>query len=183
MMIKSAFIYVKKFLYKLGNEFTAITGGWATTAWSGGSTWIAQAPTLTKESGDLKADLPGTYSTGKSGVIGISSLINLTDYTTLRVKLSYSFGGIDTPGAGRYQRLYLVVSDVTSGYWTSVPTVGDALILCLEHGTANAITATDVVYSLDITALNGNYRIYLGFAWAYQNAASWVKVTEVELVK
>ena len=36
-------------LYKLGNEYTAVTGGWQARAWTGnGSIWNAKAPGLTK---------------------------------------------------------------------------------------------------------------------------------------
>ncbi|HWQ98934.1 MAG TPA: hypothetical protein VN538_12700 [Clostridia bacterium] len=169
-------------LYRLGNEFTTITGGWVASAWSGNTAiWTGVAPGLTKEAAALKIDMTNTYSAGKSGVVGIANLVNLTNATTLRIKISYSLGGIDTPGSGRYQRLYLMVSDVTSGNWTS-GTVYDALSLLIEHGASSVATATDVVFTLPVDTLNGNYRVYLGLVWSYQNAASWVRISEVELV-
>ena len=169
-------------LYYYGNEFTDTTGGWISQAWSGNSTiWTAVAPTLTKEASALKVDMSATYASGQSGVVRITNVVDLTDVSTVRVKFSGSLGKIYNPGSGRYQRLYLFVSDVTSGNWTS-GTVYDALTFMLEHTASATYTFSDAVYSVDVSALTGSFRVCFGYVWAYQSEASWVRISEVELL-
>lgn len=169
-----------KWLYKLGNEFTDITGGWQARAWTGnGSIWSAVAPGLTKNASNMVASMPNTYSSGKSGVVEIINNVDLTGYNTLHLRLDFNLGGIDLNEDG-YSRFYLVTAPVRSGNWTS-SSVFSALLLC-ESQTANASrSATNQEYSLDISGVSGAQDIFIGCVWRQQLAASTLTIKEVQL--
>ena len=85
---------LKHWLYRLGNEYASLTGGWQARAWTGnGSIWTAKAPGLTKNAGSMTVSMTDKYSSGKSGVVEILNNVDLTPYATLRVKLNLAIGG------------------------------------------------------------------------------------------
>lgn len=174
---------LKRWLYRLGDEYTALTGGWQARAWSGnGSIWAHTAPGLTKNSGSMTASMPNAYSSGKSGVVEILNNIDLTPYTTLRVKLNLAIGGCYTAGSG-YQRIYLVcAADRTyTNSWTS-SAIYKALSLVYEHTASSAYNASNVEYTLDISGVNQAVDVFLGLVWVQQAAGSTIETLEVELV-
>jgi hypothetical protein len=110
---------LKHWLYRLGNEFTSLTGGWQSRAWTGNrSIWTAKAPGLNKNAGSMTVSMTDKYSSGKSGVVEILNNVDLTPYATLRVKLNLAIGGCGSEG---YQRIYLVCAAdrSASNNWTS----------------------------------------------------------------
>jgi len=171
-----------KWLYKLGNEFTDITGGWQARAWTGnGSIWSAVAPGLTKNASNMVASMPDKYTSGKSGVVEIINNVDLTGYNTLHLLLDFNLGGSGWDKDG-YSQFYLVTAPVRSGNWTS-SSVFSALLLC-ESQTANASrSATNREYSLDISGVAGAQDVFVGCAWAYQLNASTLTIKEVWLEK
>ena len=169
-------------LYKLGNEYTAVTGGWQARAWTGnGSIWNAKAPGLTKNAGSMTVSMPDKYVAGKSGVVEIINNVDLTNFTTLRVKVNYSLGGI-VSGSGGYQRIYLVcaANRSASNNWTS-SSIYKALSLVQTHTSTSTSTASNVTYTLDVSGVNEAVDVFFGLAWVQQNIASTIEVLEVEL--
>lgn len=171
----------RRWLYFLGNEFATITGGFSAYAWSGLSVWTDTAPGLTKNSTYMEVSMPNTYTSGKSGVVRTVSKVDLTNVSSIRIKMSYSLGGIYNPASDRYQRLYLFVTDVTTGKW-KYSSIYDALTLMLEHLGNTGLSGTDVEKTLNVSALSGSYYVCLGYAWAYQSGASTVQIKEMELI-
>lgn len=170
-------------LYLNGDEYTTITGGWVSQAWSGvAASWAATAPSLTKETATLLIYLTNVNTTAKSGVVGITDLVDLSAVSTIRVTLpSATFSAINTPGSGREQKMWLFVSDVTTGDWLGSG-VYDALSLVHSHTAGTTESLTNVSYTLDVSALTGSYRVYLGFEWAYQTGISTIRVSSVEMI-
>jgi len=174
---------LKHWLYRLGNEFTVLTGGWQARAWSGnGATWTAKAPGLTKNSGSMTVSMTDKYASGKSGVVEILNNVDLTPYSTLRVKINLAIGGCYTAGSG-YQRIYLVcAADRTAtNNWTS-STIYKAISQVFSHTSSGAYTASNVEYTLDISGVNQAVDVFFGLAWVQQAADSTFEVLEVELL-
>lgn len=174
----------KHWLYRLGNEFSAITGGWQARAWTGnGSIWNATAPGLTKNADNMVASMPNTYSAGKSGVVEILNNIDLTPYTTLRVKLNLAIGGCSAvAGADGYQRIYLVCAadrTYTNG-WTS-SAIYKAISQVFTHTSTSAFNASNAEYTLDVSGVNQAVDVFFGLVWKQQAAGSTVTILEVEL--
>lgn len=175
----------KHWLYRLGNEFSTITGGWQARAWSGnGSIWSHAAPGLTKNTGNMVASMPNAYSSGKSGVVEIINNVDLTPYTTLRVKINLAISGCSwESGADGYQRVYLVCAadrTYTNG-WTS-STIYKAISLAFNHTATSAYNASNIEYTLDVSGVNQAVDVFFGLVWKQQQAASTITILEVELI-
>jgi len=173
-----------KWLYKLGNEFTDITGGWQARAWTGnGAIYTATAPGLTKNADSMVATMPDEYKSGKSGVVEIINNVDLTPYTTLRVKVTLAIGGCSaTAGADGKQLIYLVCAAdrSASNDWTS-SAVYKAISLVFTHTSVSAFNASNVEYTLDVSGVNQAVDVFFGFVWKQQASSSTIGVTEVEL--
>lgn len=166
-------------LFKAGNEFTYKTGGWVAQGWSGNaSVWDNYSPGCTNTGSVLRSSMTNTYSSGKSGVVRTSNAIDLTNVSTIRVRMTYDFGNASTSDSG-YQRLYLFTSSDTSGNWTSDYT---ALSLKVDHDAAANLIATNVDYTLSVAGLTGLHYICVGYVWRYQAEASTSDIVEVELI-
>lgn len=173
----------KRWLYKLGNEFTAITGGWQARAWTGnGSIWTAKAPGLAKNAGSMTVSMTDKYASGKSGVVEIISDVDLTPYSTLRVKINLAIGGCYTAGSG-YQRIYLVcaANRSASNNWTS-SAIYKAISQVFTHTSSSAYNASNVEYTLDVSGVNQAVDVFFGLAWVQQAADSTFEILEVELL-
>ena len=178
--ISAVIMQIRQFLYKLGNEYPGITGGWAGQSWTGLVTlWDAALPTLTKESLLMSVFMPDTYSTGKSGVIRTNSQVDLTNISKIRLTINYALGRCSTSSSG-YQRIYLFVSSGTSGDWTS-GAVSAAILKCVDNDDT-AESATNAVYELDVSSLSGSYYVCTGYVWRYQTETSEVEILEVKLI-
>lgn len=175
----------KHWLYKLGNEFTALTGGWQARAWTGnGAIYTATAPGLTKNSGDMTASMPNTYSSGKSGVVEIINNVDLTPYTTLRVKVNLAIGGCSAAaGADGKQLIYLVcaANRSASNNWTS-SAIYKAISQVFTHTSISAYNASNVEFTMDISGVNEAVDVFFGLVWKQQAASSTMPILEVELI-
>lgn len=172
-------------LYLSGNEYTAITGGWVSQAWSGvNASWIAKDPTLPKQTTYMSTYMSDVNVSTRSGVVRTTNLVDLSAVNTIRITLSGTLAGKDVGGTA-YQEIYLFVANQTTGDWIS-PSVYDALALVKEHYPAslNAIeTLNSVSYTLDVSGVpDGNYYVCLGLAWAYQSGASTLRIEAVEMI-
>ena len=178
--VNAIIIQVRQFLYKLGNEYVGITGGWSSYSWTGSSgSWEAAAPTLNKESDLMSVFMPHTYSTGKSGVVRSNNRIDLTNVSKVRLTMNYALGRCSTESSG-YQRIYIFVSSETSGSWATTD-VAVARLLCVENSDS-AESAANAVYELDVSSLSGSYYVCTGYVWRYQIDTSEVEILEVKLI-
>lgn len=171
---------LKHWLYRLGNEYASLTGGWQARAWTGnGSIWTAKAPGLTKNAGSMTVSMTDKYSSGKSGVVEILNNVDLTPYATLRVKLNLAIGGC---GSGGYQRIYLVCAAdrSASNNWTS-SAIYKAISQVFTHTSSSAYTAPNAEFTLDVSGVNQAVDAFLGLAWVQQAADSTFEILEVEL--
>ena len=175
----------KHWLYRLGNEFSAITGGWQARAWTGnGAIWTQTAPGLTKNAGDMVAAMPHAYSAGKSGVVEILNNVDLTPYTTLRVKVNLAIGGCSAvSGADGKQLIYLVCAAdrSASNNWTS-SAIYKAISQVFTHTSTSAFNASNAEYTLDVSGVNQAVDVFFGLVWKQQAAGSTITTLEVELI-
>jgi len=175
----------KHYLYWLGNEFTAITGGWQARAWTGnGAIYTATAPGLTKNAGSMTVSMPDKYASGKSGVVEIVNNVNLTPYSTLRVKVNLAIGGCSAvAGADGYQRIYLVCAAdrSASNNWTS-SAIYKAISQVFSHTSTSAFNASNAEYTLDVSGVNQAVDVFFGLVWKQQAAGSTITTLEVELI-
>lgn len=170
---------IGRFLYNLGNEFLAITGGWDKYSWTGNiAIWVGNSGGLSRQSSYMQVSMGDIGATGQCGVLRTANMVSLTGKSTIKIKVSHSLGACDLSSNG-YQRIYLFLSKETSGSWTS-PSVYEAITMCVEHDGGSTVQTDDVEYSLNISGLeDGGYYVCVGYVWRYQNAASWLRISEV----
>jgi len=175
----------RTFLYKSGNEFTSRTGGWQARAWTAnGVIYTATAPGLAKNADNMVASMPNTYSSGKSGVVEIINDVDLTPYTTLRVKVNLAIGGCSAvAGADGKQLIYLVcaANRSASNNWTS-STIYKAISQVFTHTSTSAYNASNVEFTMDISGVNEAVDVFFGLVWKQQAASSTMPILEVELI-
>ncbi len=176
---------LKHWLYRLGNEYVSLTGGWQARAWTGnGAVYTATAPGLTKNAGNMVIGMPNTYSSGKSGVVEILNNVDLTPYTTLRVKVNLAIGGCSAvSGADGKQLIYLVCAAdrSASNKWTS-SSIYKALSQVFTHTSTSAFNASNAEYTLDVSGVNQAVDVFFGLVWKQQAAGSTITILEVELI-
>ena len=178
--INAVIAQIRRFLYNMGNEFVGVTGGWNIYGWSGLSAmWVGSGGSITKLSDAIRITMLDTGATGQSGALRVVNKVTLSNINTLKIKLSYSLGQVDTASGG-YQRLYLFVSSVSSGDWTT-PSVYDAINYIVNHTASTNLIVTGEEHTLDVSGLpDGDYYVCLGYVWRYQNISSWVEMSVLE---
>jgi len=132
-MFKKGIIWNKKgvnkvYLYNVGDENNALTGGWSARRYSGSYT----TPTLTKNAGDMV--LSGTYP--QTGFAYAVNAIDLTNYT----KLCYEVANV------------ISSNGVQKAYASVINAAVDSPTFYLNSGFT--ITTTTTIYEYDISALN-----------------------------
>ena len=143
-------------LYKSGNEYAAVTGGWVGKALRGNESGSDLMPTITRAAGSITASIDSSSS---GGVIHTAKKVDLTPYKKIRFK-----GTLNTHTY--YSNSYLCVWSHFGTHWkNNVASVG----ISGEGG--NKVNA-----ELDISSLSGEY--YVGFG-LYVEAS--VVFTEVVL--
>ena len=145
--------------------------------------YTATAPGLTKNSGDMVASMSNTYSSGKSGVVEIINNVDLTPYTTLRVKVNLAIGGCSAVAeADGKQLIYLVcaANRSSANNWTD-SAIYKAISLVFSHTSTSAYNASGVEYTLDVSGVNESVDVFFGLVWKQQAAGSTVTILEVEL--
>lgn len=144
-------------LYTAGEEWTAITGGWTSTAKksSSESGASAKAPTITRGTASITAKVSG------GGVFHTVNKIDLTEFSTLAFRGEFNRGG----SSGK---------NLMAGCWENFGTYYD-------EGTGKAAASTKMSTStgselvVDISELSGEYIVGLGLT------DSTATVTEVIL--
>lgn len=167
------------YLYKPGDECVSKSGGWATTGYAGNtSLHNAEAPALSKDADSMVMSWWQTYKSGKSGFIYTKNRIDLSEYSTLKIRCSYSLakGWGDKSG---YSRLYLMVNTALADGWIG----GSTAILQCAASASGTKSGTNVTFSLNIAAISAACHVQIGDAYAYQEAESNVTIYEVWLEK
>ena len=167
---------VRRWLFRLGNEYASITGGFGRYAWSyNTATESGAAPDGSNDGTRLTVSLSNLYNTGWSGVIRTENMIDLTNVGSIRVHISGTFGACDTANGG-FQAICLFTRQSTSGNWESGDT---ALALVASHTSGGAVNF-EGDYTLNVAALTGLHYVCIGIRWKKQNGASTFYITEVE---
>lgn len=144
------------YLYKDGNEYSAITGGWrGQAARAGVASATATAPSVIKNADNIVASL---NSSAAGGVLSPTNKINISNYS--RLKFS---GNINSKAQYAIAGFY-ILDDLS--YWS------DRAVAKVATSNTNTITNGEI----DISALNGEYYIAFGL---YHNAS--VQITETWL--
>lgn len=134
-------------IYKLGDEFVNITGGWNARDWSGNKDHARLIPALTKNSDGMHIVFTGQPSgQQKSGVVEVVKNIDLTNFN-------------------KFVITYKGTSDNTS-HWRDVVVTNRSNQYWRENYIARInLYDNQTVYKeaiLDISGINGSYDIVLG---------------------
>lgn len=132
-------------LYKSGNEYPLITGGWVGKAMRGNSSGNDLMPTITKGGNDITASISGN---SHGGIIHTAKKIDLTKYNKIIFK-----GKLST-GSNYYANASLCVWSDFNYYWYDY----DAR-MGVTGTTSSGASKTNG--ELDISNLTGEY--YIGF--------------------
>ena len=162
-----------RFLYKNGNEFTHVTGGWAAYAWSyNTATDSGGAPSTANNGTQLVTSLANLYNSAISGVIRTGNMIDLTNVGTIRLRIAGTLGACATSKGG-YQEVYIFTRQSADGNWISGNTA-QALVMSHESG---ASVAVDAYVGLNVAALYGAHYICIGVRWKQQNEPTvfWIQ--------
>lgn len=168
------------YLYKPGDECVSKSGGWATAGYVGNtSLHDAEAPALSKNADSMVMSWTQTYKSGKSGFIYTRNKIDLSKYSTLKIRCSYSLarGWADKSG---YSQLYLMVNTAFADGWIGGST---AILQCAASTKNGGASGTNVTFSLNIAAISAACYVQIGDAYAYQNNTSTVTIYDVWLEK
>lgn len=134
-------------LYKEGNEFAAITGGWDARGWELRSIYTAKAPTLEKQGDSMVATITGS-KTSVSGVVEILKNIDITPYKTLSIE--YMGSGVN------YSYFFtLGVADRDAQYYSDNA-------LAKANPVYDDGASEKVVANLDISEINQSVDVYIG---------------------
>ncbi len=165
-----------RFLYKNGNEFTHVTGGWASYAWAYNTAADAGGTPSTANNGtQLVTYLGNLYNSAISGVIRPANMIDLTGKTKIKVHIWGTLGACDTANGG-YQEVYLFTRQSASGNWNSGNT---AQALIISH-TDGANQSFDGNYELPVPGLAGLHYVCIGVRWKKQNDVTTLYYNDIE---
>jgi hypothetical protein len=167
------------YLYKPGDECVSKSGGWATAGYVGNtSLHDAEAPALSKNADSMVMSWTQTYKSGKSGILRAANVIDLTKWSTLKLKCDYNLakGWADKSG---YSRFYMLApASLADGWLYTSP-----ILQCAGSSESGGAKGLDVTYSLDVSAITGSRYVVIGDAYAYQNNTSTVTIYDVWLEK
>ena len=139
------------FLFKDGEQYSDITGGWASFPYSAGSGYSPQTLSIDTSNNGLSITMSGSP---RSSFIGTNNKIDLTDYTTLEMEFSEALCSVSGGGA-------LQVTIYSDKGHTKAAT-GDII------ATNGTVTLSR---SIDVSSLNGEY--YVGFfVWIWNNSCT-----------
>ncbi len=169
-------------LYKNGNEYVDLTGGWQSralalnSAFSGSSARPAIAPTLTKNNDNMVMELSkATSQQTTSGIVEIVKDVDLTALNTIKgvFKKIVSAGIFSSTYTGS---IYIIAMPRTATYFTT-----DAKALSSIRFEAQQ-TLTDEEIELDVSALNGSFDIVIGLGlYNNQNKEQSITATLSEM--
>lgn len=140
------------YLYNVGDECTALTGGWDTLSWR---TTYTAVHTATENASDITIKCKGAGSSTGQTLYTHATAIDLTNFTTLHCK------GRLSANNGDYYVIAIMTtknSGAKSGSftsWTGITT----------YVTGTAIVDTEI--TIDVSAYNGSYYIYMACGEGY----------------
>ena len=173
---KLGLIKALKWLFRNGNEYPSITGGWAAYAWSyNTATDSGGAPSTSNNGAQLVTWLLNLYNSAISGVIRTGNMIDLTGKTKIKVHIWGTLGACDTANGG-YQEVYLFTRQSSSGNWNSGNT---AQALIISH-TGGGNQSFDGIYELSVSGLTGLHYVCIGVRWKKQNGVTTLYFNDIE---
>lgn len=168
-------------LYKYGDEFTAITGGWQAVAWPFASDYTSistQLLELTKNADNMvfhRANDSDNYS----GVLDIVNDIDLTNINTISLLCDYAW--TRTSVQYGYIRLILFAIPRSTSYWENAP--AQTTIVSSTDSSALSGEASGVTATLDVSSLSGAYDICIGIVSAHGTPTMTATIYEVKLIE
>ena len=149
----------KQYLYKAGDECSAITGGWIAGGLQSRSTYAAKSPSLNKGTSSMSASL-NSGDTPSSGVVRASKSIDLAKYKTLYFDMSCT--------ATQYNSVPIIVYaegnsviDFSGAAFTNTAKVP------ASHLFGAGKTQSRGTFAIDVSKLTGKYAI--GVFFHYQS--------------
>lgn len=165
-----------RWLFKDGNEYPSVTGGWAAYVWSyNTATDSGGAPPTSNNGTQLVTSLANLYNAAISGVIRTGNMIDLTGKTKIKVHIWGTLGACATAKGG-YQEVYLFTRQSASGNWNSGNT---AQALIISH-TGGGNQSFDGIYELPVSGLNGLHYVCIGVRWKQQNDVTTLYSNDIE---
>lgn len=143
----------KEYLYKAGDACTSVTGGWVAKGMATYSGITAKAPSLTKNSTNMRATLSSLTS---SGLFRPSNTIDLSKYSTLKIDLAAQ------PKMWNY--IWIVVYKSSQTYLGTSSNFTANVAAKVQI--ANHTTGADFdrkTYSINVSSLSGSYVVGVFF--------------------
>ena len=139
----------KIFLYKNGDECTAITGGWQGRAWArADDKGVATTPEVTKNASNIRIAL-WTATGYRDAVLEVKNNIDLTNIKTITTTFSHM------SLVGMYTGVYVYVQSRSATYWHT----GSAAHVTVANG--DGIVLTNKTVSLNVASLKGSYDVFV----------------------
>lgn len=142
-------------LYKDGNEYPNLTGGWISKGLKCYENNSLVAPTLTRNADNLAVTSAGKDTNGSGGVVCIAKEIDLSDYNTLSIRLAGT--------RSSHCRITIIVFD--SDLTIIGPAFSNAVAAypfeSKSWTEAETINLDD--YKIDISGVSGAYAVGVGF--------------------
>ena len=143
----------REYLYKAGDACTSITNGWVAKGLATYSGFTAKAPSLTKNTSNMRATMSNLAS---SGLFRPSNTINLSEYSTLKIDMAAQ--------PKMYNYIWIVVYKSSSTYLGTSSNFTANVAAKVQI--ANHTTGADFerkTYSLNVSSLSGNYVVGVHF--------------------
>lgn len=152
------------YLYSMGDECTALTGGWYSEAklQSSTSTATATAPTITRGTTYIKAALT---SASKAGIFTFYNSVSLKDYSKLVIEGEFVSGGNS--------------GNTKLAIWSSISTWYDTNIVASKELDKNVTYKT---LEIDVSSLTGSYRIGFGMS-SHGGTSCSITINKAMLIK
>lgn len=162
--IEAVSITFRQYIYNEGNQYTSITGGWASRGWAAtASSAGGDGPQISQGESSMTIRWDGSSGTD-NGVAEISTDIDLTAYSSLHIICTESQSPETSVGCR------LAVGNRASQYWLT-----DALAALSLN------TAAGTELSVDLSGINGNQDIYLGASAGLSGRYIQLEVTQIWL--
>lgn len=158
-------------LYKNGNEYIDVTGGWQARALAINSNFSGSGnstvkPTLTKNANNMVMSLSrsGTITT-TSGIVEVIKDIDLTNINTIKGVFEKIVASGTFDSSQRFGLLVVVMPRTATYFDTNS-------VAQFSKQYTQAVTETDISFEVDVSSLSGSYDIAIGMSLYYNSSAA-----------